>query len=117
MDRVKLAEAVGRKLELIVKRYILVLAFICSLLLPFTLPVSHAAGAIQGKSATSSPRVTAAPPIRSLDAELADKVLPNGLEVIVLADHAVPIVTIELACKNGSYTEPPELNGLSHLYE
>jgi zinc protease len=29
----------------------------------------------------------------------------------------VPIVTIELAVKNGSYTEPPELNGLSHLYE
>jgi len=31
--------------------------------------------------------------------------------------HAVPLVTIELGVKNGSYTEPPELNGLSHLYE
>ncbi|MGA9997187.1 MAG: pitrilysin family protein, partial [Pyrinomonadaceae bacterium] len=29
----------------------------------------------------------------------------------------VPLVTIELAVKNGSYTEPPEYNGLSHLYE
>jgi zinc protease len=43
--------------------------------------------------------------------------LANGLEVIVLEDHAVPLVTIELGVKNGSYTEPPELNGLSHLYE
>jgi zinc protease len=29
----------------------------------------------------------------------------------------VPIVTIDLAVRNGSFTEPPELNGLSHLYE
>lgn len=43
--------------------------------------------------------------------------LSNGLEVIVLSDHSVPIVTVELAVRNGSFTEPPELNGLSHLYE
>jgi zinc protease len=43
--------------------------------------------------------------------------LSNGLEVIILEDHSIPLVTIELAVKNGSYTEPPELNGLSHLYE
>ena len=50
-------------------------------------------------------------------AQLVNRVLPNGLEIIVLEDHSVPLVTIELAVKNGSYTEPPELNGLSHLYE
>lgn len=50
-------------------------------------------------------------------AQLVNRVLTNGLEVIVLEDHSVPLVTIELAVKNGSYTEPPELNGLSHLYE
>lgn len=50
-------------------------------------------------------------------AQLVNRVLANGLEVIVLEDHSVPLVTIELAVKNGSYTEPPELNGLSHLYE
>ncbi len=49
--------------------------------------------------------------------DIASKVLENGLEVIVLEDHSVPIVTIELAVRNGSFTEPPELNGLSHLYE
>jgi zinc protease len=46
-----------------------------------------------------------------------NKVLPNGLEVIVLPDSSVPIVTIELVARNGSFTEPLELNGLSHLYE
>ncbi|QUW02631.1 insulinase family protein [Chloracidobacterium validum] len=50
-------------------------------------------------------------------AQLFNRRLANGLEVIVYEDHAVPLVTIELACRNGSYTEPPELNGLSHLYE
>lgn len=46
-----------------------------------------------------------------------NKTLPNGLEVIVLQDVSVPIVTVELAVRNGSFTEPPELHGLSHLYE
>src|SRR5688500_15061908 len=46
-----------------------------------------------------------------------NKILPNGLEVIVLEDHSVPLVTVELAVRNGSFTEPPEFNGLSHLFE
>ena len=45
------------------------------------------------------------------------KTLPNGLEVIVLQDSSVPIVTVELAVRNGSFTEPPEFHGLSHLFE
>jgi zinc protease len=45
------------------------------------------------------------------------KTLPNGLEVIVLQDPSVPIVTVELAVRNGSFTESPEFHGLSHLYE
>jgi zinc protease len=43
--------------------------------------------------------------------------LANGLEVMVIENHAVPIVTIELDVKNGAYTEGPEFSGLSHLYE
>ncbi len=42
---------------------------------------------------------------------------PNGLTVLVVEDHALPLVTIEIAAKNGSMTESPEFNGLSHLYE
>ena len=58
-----------------------------------------------------------APAPRLPEAKLISHILPNGLEVIILEDHSIPLVTIELAVKNGSYTEPPELNGLSHLYE
>jgi predicted Zn-dependent peptidase len=43
--------------------------------------------------------------------------LENGLEVLVLEDHTIPFSTIEIACKNGSFTEDSEYNGLSHLYE
>ncbi|MDP4199919.1 MAG: pitrilysin family protein [Bacteroidota bacterium] len=43
--------------------------------------------------------------------------LSNGLEVLVVENHLTPIVTIEISVKNGSFTEPPEYNGLSHLYE
>lgn len=45
------------------------------------------------------------------------KTLGNGLEVLVVEDNSVPLATIEITTKNGSYTEPPEFNGLSHLYE
>jgi len=49
--------------------------------------------------------------------EFSKFVLDNGLEVIVVENHLVPIATIELAVRNGSFTEGPEFAGLSHLYE
>ncbi|HEX6182612.1 MAG TPA: pitrilysin family protein [Pyrinomonadaceae bacterium] len=64
---------------------------------------------------TPAPAQAAAPLAEA--APFVNKVLPNGLEVIVLEDHSVPLVTVEIAVRNGSFTEPPELNGLSHLYE
>lgn len=54
---------------------------------------------------------------KGIEVPFVNKVLPNGFEVIVLPDKSVPIVTVEVAVRNGSFTEPPELNGLSHLYE
>ncbi len=49
--------------------------------------------------------------------EIYTKELDNGLDVIVIHNPTVPLVTIELDVKNGAYTEPPEYDGLSHLYE
>ena len=66
----------------------------------------------QGAAVKPAPAAQAFQP-----AQLMSRVLKNGLEVIVLEDRSIPLVTLELAVKNGSYTEPPELNGLSHLYE
>src|SRR6185295_11606327 len=43
--------------------------------------------------------------------------LDNGLEVVVIENHRVPLATIEIAVKNGAYTEGPEYSGLSHLFE
>jgi zinc protease len=46
-----------------------------------------------------------------------DTTLSNGLQVIVVENHAVPLVTVELDVKNGAYTQTPEFEGLAHLYE
>ncbi|MEO5944105.1 MAG: insulinase family protein [Ferruginibacter sp.] len=43
--------------------------------------------------------------------------LSNGLEVVVIENSKVPLTTIEIAVKNGAYTEGPEYSGLSHLFE
>ena len=97
------------------KRILLILALTFSLIAPLAArPASTASGLRRLSPQGASPaKTTTAKP----SADIASKVLPNGLEVVVLEDHSVPIVTIELAVRNGSFTEPPELNGLSHLYE
>jgi len=59
----------------------------------------------------------AAPLGAQSDLPIHHRVLGNGLDVIVIENHAVPLVTIEMDVRNGSMTEPPEFNGLSHLYE
>lgn len=43
--------------------------------------------------------------------------LENGLELLIVENHSVPIVTIEMAVRNGAFTQDPEFSGLSHLYE
>src|SRR5262245_21085738 len=104
-----------------VKRSLLFLLLFCSLVLGPTLEASALVQKSRPRPQATKPRPSTAP--TSAAAPLAEaapfvnKVLPNGLEVIVLEDHSVPLVTVELAVRNGSFTEPPELNGLSHLFE
>lgn len=103
-------------MELSVKRSFLVILLLLTLLSPTTL----SARIVQQQQRAPRPTATApaaAAPARLPEAKLISHLLPNGLEIIILEDHSIPLVTIELAVKNGSYTEPPELNGLSHLYE
>jgi zinc protease len=45
------------------------------------------------------------------------RVLANGLEVIVVENHGVPLATVEIDVKNGSFTQSPEYAGLAHMYE
>lgn len=95
--------------------------FILSSLLILTTSVSFAFAQSKKPAKTdptSAPTaVKPTPQTQGIEIPFVTKTLPNGLEVIVLQDSSVPIVTVELAVRNGSFTEPPELNGLSHLYE
>ncbi len=50
-------------------------------------------------------------------AEVKSFTLDNGLEVVVVERPTVPLVTILAAVRNGAFAEPPEYDGLSHLYE
>jgi len=52
-----------------------------------------------------------------LERRIERQTLPNGLDVIVVPNRGVPLVTIEADVKNGSFTQAPEFEGLSHLYE
>ncbi|HEY4659397.1 MAG TPA: pitrilysin family protein [Gemmatimonadaceae bacterium] len=45
------------------------------------------------------------------------RVLANGLEVIVVENHGVPLATVEVTVRNGSFTQSPEYAGLAHLFE
>jgi zinc protease len=44
-------------------------------------------------------------------------VLPNGLEVFVVENHAVPLATICVAFRCGAIAHDPDTAGLFHLYE
>ena len=52
-----------------------------------------------------------------LEKFIHQRVLPNGLEIIVVENHGVPLTTIEIDVKNGSFTQPPGSEGLAHMYE
>jgi len=96
-----------------VKRNFSIIVLIWSLILPAV----ALAGSTQTATQVAQRPVATAAGTQFRSTPLVNKVLANGLEVIVVEDHSIPLVTVELAVKNGSYTEPPELNGLSHLYE
>ena len=53
----------------------------------------------------------------ALDKIIQRRVLPNGLEVIVVENHGVPLATVEVNVRNGSFTQTPEYAGLAHMYE
>ena len=60
-------------------------------------------------------------PLKAQRAELERRIrrdtLPNGLQVIVVENHGVPLTTVEADAKNGSFTQSATYEGLSHLYE
>ena len=55
------------------------------------------------------------PLVRGVDIDQRE--LDNGLQVILVRNPTVPLVTIEIAVKTGATCESPEYDGLAHLYE
>ena len=51
---------------------------------------------------------TAARVRSTLEKVIHREVLPNGLEVIVVENHGVPLATVEIDVKNGAFTQTPE---------
>jgi len=71
--------------------------------------------------AALAPLLLAAAPAQGQRAELERRIqrrtLQNGLEVIVVENRGVPLVTIEANVRNGSFVQTAETTGLAHLYE
>ena len=49
-------------------------------------------------------------------ANLFQKKLSNGLDVLVVEDHSVPLVTLVMTFKAGPFTESEDSNGLTGMY-
>jgi zinc protease len=69
------------------------------------------------KANPSALPATAARVRSTLEKVIHREVLTNGLEVIVVENHGVPLATVEIDVKNGAFTQTPEYEGLAHMYE
>ena len=85
---------------------------------------SPVAGAAQTPSTPAPAARTSTDPQAAIGSQRATlekiiqrRVLANGLEVIVVENHGVPIATVEIDVRNGSFTQTPGYEGLAHLYE
>lgn len=52
-----------------------------------------------------------------LERRIQRRTLPNGLEIIVVENRGVPLVTAEVDVRNGSFVQTAATTGLAHLYE
>ena len=66
---------------------------------------------------SGEPAIVATPQRPILEKIIRRQVLTNGLEVIVIENHGVPLATVELDVRNGAFTQTPEYEGLAHMFE
>lgn len=77
-----------------------------------------AGGAGAQNTPAATPQETPPPPAapRSVNVpKPAERTLANGLRVIVIENHATPLVGAQLMVKNGGEVDPAELSGLADL--
>jgi zinc protease len=82
-------------------------------LVAFSVSINIAAAA----AATLPAPAVAAPQQSKDDLDVTHFVLGNGLEVVVIPDHRVPVVTHMIWYKVGSADEPPGKSGIAHFLE
>jgi zinc protease len=85
-------------------------------------PPGRPAAATAGAPASAGPavRATGAGPASEraiLERATRRRVLDNGLQLVVVENHGVPLATVEIDVRNGSFTQSPEYAGLAHMYE
>ncbi len=59
--------------------------------------------------------VVAATSLQAAD-PLVERILDNGLQVVIAEKHSVPLVTVDFVFKSGSFAETEEDNGLANLH-
>lgn len=52
-----------------------------------------------------------------LEKRIQRRTLGNGLEVMVVENRGVPLVTLEVNVRNGAFVQSAQTTGLAHLYE
>ncbi|MGX5844883.1 M16 family metallopeptidase [Mesorhizobium sp. ArgA1] len=57
------------------------------------------------------------PALAADGAKVTDFLLDNGMEVVVIPEHRVPVVTHMVWYKTGSADEPPGKSGIAHFFE
>jgi zinc protease len=67
------------------------------------------------KTPAKIPAKAAAP--EAVEVPWTTETLSNSLEVIIFPDRSVPLVTVDLAIKMGSFVEGDDTNGYSHFFE
>ena len=66
--------------------------------------------------------IAAIPPIAgaqqaTLERMIQRRTLQNGMEIVVVENHGVPLATLEINVRNGAFTQTPATEGVAHLYE
>ena len=93
-----------------------VLVVLAALLAPAGAGAQRAARPATGAVAAELP-AAAARMRTTLERVIRHETLPNGLDVIVIENHGVPLATVEIDVKNGAFTQSPRYEGLAHMYE
>ncbi|HEX8284589.1 MAG TPA: pitrilysin family protein [Pyrinomonadaceae bacterium] len=79
---------------------------------------TFAGGSGAQTNSTATPQETPPPPAapRSVNVpKPAERTLPNGLRVIVIENHATPLVGAQLMVKNGGEVDPANLSGVADM--